>query len=498
MPLEEVTGRDQAVIAGQLGRAPRDLTGVAARCPCGYPAVIETGPVLAGEPNPTLLYVTCPTLVRAISRVEGRGGVSAFKQACREDAALRATLLEITHVYRARRDELAGSGDTAAGQRCCSPEAGIGGPESPEVASCLHAYAGALLAMMSGWLPGEPGEARRVWERFLPPLDESWCDDRRCGRWEAAARRAAIDVGTISVRLLVADPVDGRPRPVARLVEITRLGEGLQPGGPLNEEAKRRTAEVVARFAAEARRQGAESIVLAATSAARDAADGEQFIRDLGAVNEVVAAVLPGVREAQLAYAGATLDVAGSPVVLDIGGGSTEVMHRAADGTVQAVSLNIGASRATERWLRSDPSTAAEMAGAKEEAVTAFSRLGAAFGCAAPGPGRDGVAAQPPHLVGLAGTITTLACLDLGLAAYDPEQIHLCSLTLDSVRGLVARLGALTTAQRAELPCVQRGRAPVLVGGALILEAALETLGYTELTVSERDLLDGLVMLGVG
>jgi exopolyphosphatase/guanosine-5'-triphosphate,3'-diphosphate pyrophosphatase len=281
---------------------------------------------------------------------------------------------------------------------------------------------------------------------------------------------------------------------LVRRAEITRLGEGLRPGDRLSEAAKERTAEVVARFAGEARANGAGAIVLAATSAARDAADGAEFVSWLGHVNDLAAVVLPGCREAELAYAGASLDVPGDPLVLDIGGGSTEMMCRGDRGTVSSVSLALGASRATERWLKSDPPTADQLAAARQEAAAAFARVRPMFAGATTGESHGGVARS---LVGVAGTVTTLACLDAGLQTYDADYLHLRTLTLDCVRDLVRRLSAMTTAQRAALPCVQAGRAAVLLGGAVILRAAMETLGFDELTVSERDLLDGLVMHGL-
>ena len=520
-PREVVAPRDQAVIAGELGRQPRDLTGIAARCPFGYPAVIETAPIMTGgAPNPTLLYITCPSLATAVSRVEAGGGVRRLKAACRTDEQLRDVLLTITELYRARRAALVGETASPPGPRL---GAGIGGPEGPETAACLHAYAAALLAVMTGWLGGTSlgdaaGRARapeperpepekpvlverveEVWARFLPPVGESWCHDSRCSRWDTGRRPAAIDVGTISVRLLVADIVDDRPQTLVRRAEVTRLGEGLRPGGLLLEDAKRRTAEVVKRYASEARVGGADSIVLAATSAARNAVDGEEFIDDLGRDNGIEAVVLPGETEAELAFTGASLDVEGDPVVLDIGGGSTEVMRRLENGEVRAVSLEIGASRATERWLRSDPPTPREIANVYQEAQWAFKRIGFTFsagGSLMPAAAETADEAAKRRLVGVAGTVTTLACLDAGLQEYDAEVLHLRTLTLEGVRTLVEHLGSLTVKERAALPCMQRGRAPVIVGGAVILLAAMETLGYEELTVSERDLLDGLVLRG--
>ncbi len=538
-PQVMVGPRDQAVIAGQLGRRPHDLTGVPVRCPFNYPAVIETAPVLTGgAPNPTLLYLTCPTMVVAVSRAEAAGGVRALKSAVEADVTLRDLLDRITALYRRRRIELAGGAPSAVNGDA-RLDAGIGGPRGPEIASCLHAYAAALLATMSGWPAHAPATgacagmdagARQVWDRFLPPAADCWCAGGRCSRWDLAnrpdGRRAVIDVGTISVRLLVADVVDGRPCTLVRKAEVTRLGEGLRPGGPLAGGARRRTAEVVARFTAEARGYGVESLLLAGTSATREALDGREFLATLGEQHGVDVAVLSGCREAELAYAGASLDCPSeSMVLLDVGGGSTELIVHAEEGTIETVSLQLGASRATDTWIKSDPPVAGEIEAIYREAAQAFEgvrhRFGAELSGRTPYPGggscdgtsseggslEEGLLEGRPsvslpassrscRLVGVAGTVTTLACLDAGLERYDADSIHLSELSLDSVRQLAARLGALTTAERAALPCVQAGRAPVIVAGAVIVQAAMETLGYNRMTVSERDLLDGLVLRG--
>jgi exopolyphosphatase/guanosine-5'-triphosphate,3'-diphosphate pyrophosphatase len=354
-----------------------------------------------------------------------------------------------------------------------------------------------LLAARAGWFDNETTAAagEQAWERFLPPAETLWCADDRCARWGAdcaardvaatpdgaAQRVAAVDVGTISVRLLVADVSGRRPEEVFRRAEITRLGEGLQAGEALNAQARERTAAVVASLMAEARQLGAERVLIAGTSACRDAIDGAEFIRGLGEAHGARAMVLSGSEEASLAYAGACLDVAGHPVVLDVGGGSTELILGNNDGGIESVSLALGASRGTERWIHSDPPLQREMEAALAEAATLVEPLRATFG------GAD-------QLVGVAGTVTTLACVDAGLKAYDADIIHLRALTLESVDRLIGLLAGMTTSHRATLVCVQSGRAPVIVAGALIVKAAMRALGYTEMIISERDILDGLAL----
>jgi hypothetical protein len=206
-----VTVGDLAVVAGQLTRSPRCVAAVAVRCPYGYPAVIENAAMLAGAPNPTLFYLTCPVLVDAVSGAEAAGAVKDFRALVVADPEAALILQQITRWYRERRAFLAG--EDRAGARL---KAGIGGPSEPEKAACLHAYAAALLAVMSGWL-GAEGDgtgradaggaaaadatraalpsldpnvapfpirvARQIWSEFLPSVDDLWCLDGRCARF---------------------------------------------------------------------------------------------------------------------------------------------------------------------------------------------------------------------------------------------------------------------------------------------------------------------------
>jgi hypothetical protein len=182
-----VDSADLRVVAGQLGRPPRGVTGVAARCPYGYPAVIETAPVLGGAPNPTLLYLTCPTMAAAVSRAEAAGGVREFRAWVGVDVEAGRILRKITASYQARRAALAGEEQAHARLK-----AGIGGPRGAEKASCLHAYAAVLLAVTSGRFQNGLGlstdhflSVHRIWGRFFPPLEEMWCCESDCTRFES-------------------------------------------------------------------------------------------------------------------------------------------------------------------------------------------------------------------------------------------------------------------------------------------------------------------------
>jgi hypothetical protein len=179
-----ISSEDLAVIAGQLGRPPREITGVAVRCPFDYPAVIETAPTLGEAPNPTLLYLTCPTMARAVSRVEAAGAVREFRAWIQTDEEAYQTLEVITGGYKRRRASLAKGKSTRILRN-----AGIGGPAGPEKASCLHAYVAAMLAAASGWLEDESspnadhiGQLDKIWTRFFSPAEEMWCGDVVCRR----------------------------------------------------------------------------------------------------------------------------------------------------------------------------------------------------------------------------------------------------------------------------------------------------------------------------
>lgn len=483
-----------ALVSAQLGRPPRGRWQVVTNCPFGFPAVIETAPYLDdGTPFPTLFYLTCPSAVERITEIEASGGVEAFRQTLTADPESAAALDALHDLYRRRRHELATEIGIDGGAVL---ERGIGGPDGPLRASCLHAYAAALLAATESDV-SDP-DSSPVWRRLLSDMGPLWCDGARCALQadSEAVRRAAIDVGTNSVRLLVAlVGGDRRVHTLVRRAEITQLGSGLRPGGRFDPDARRRTAAAVSRFAEEARGLGVDRIRLVGTSAARDAEDGCAFIQSLGDQLQVDARVASGSEEAVLSYIGATLDLDADAVVIDIGGGSTEAVRAAeaarptGDGeervlspAVDAVSLNIGCVRGTEEWFTADPPPSAERTTARRVARDAFAPLAERFGAPA------GV------LVGVAGTITTLACLALGLESYDPDSIHLRVFTRKEMEVQVDALAALDPEARAALPCMQEGRARVIVAGGEILLGAMEASGWEKITVSERDMLDAIVL----
>jgi len=295
---------------------------------------------------------------------------------------------------------------------------------------------------------------------------------------------AALDCGTNSTRLLVVDP---RGRTLTRLMEITRLGKGVDATHKLDGDAIDRTVAVLRDFRVEMDRFGVDRARLVATSAVRDAVNREEFLRAASDAVGVPAELLSGYEEGRLAYAGATADLApadGDDVVVDIGGGSTELVV-GADGDVRAVSLAIGCVRLTERYLLHDPprsdelgaavaAVAAELDRATEEVPT--------LACLPPGS----------RLLGLAGTVSTLAALDQGLVDYDRDRLHHSVLTRDAVERWCERLAAEPARQRGTRPGMTPGREDVIVGGVLVFREVMIRFGFDNCLVSESDILDGL------
>jgi exopolyphosphatase/guanosine-5'-triphosphate,3'-diphosphate pyrophosphatase len=297
-------------------------------------------------------------------------------------------------------------------------------------------------------------------------------------------RVAAIDCGTNSIRLLVADLHDGTLTDVVRRMEIVRLGQGVDRTGRLAPEAIERTRVVLADYAAQLRELGAERIRMVATSATRDAANAGDFramvVDTLGVVPEVVS----GDEEARLSFTGA---VRGLPaeletpyLVVDIGGGSTEFVHGTA-AVDAALSVDIGCVRMTERHLHADPPTPEQIAAAEADITAAVDRALDAVN------GRDA-----RTLVGLAGSVTTVVAIALGLTEYDPERIHHARIGYAEVAKVTTDLLAATREQRLAIPVMHPGRADVIGAGALVLQVIMQRSGADAVVASEHDILDGI------
>jgi exopolyphosphatase/guanosine-5'-triphosphate,3'-diphosphate pyrophosphatase len=296
-------------------------------------------------------------------------------------------------------------------------------------------------------------------------------------------RFAAIDVGSNTVLLVVAERRAGRLEPLVERAEITRLGRGVDATGRLDAGAIADTVQALARFVAEARALGAGDIACVATSAARDARNGADFFAAARAAAGIVPEVIAGDEEARLVWESAWYDFGTTSLaVLDVGGGSTEVC--VGQGPVPSArrSLQIGAVRLTERVAPPDPPGGPALARLRSEARVA---LGAAEELLRGG--------RPDRLVAVAGTVTTLAAVEAALPAYDAATVHGSALSLGQLERLYARLGALTTDERARLPGMEPKRADVIVGGCAVVVEAMLRLGFDRLTVSDRGVRWGLL-----
>ena len=340
-------------------------------------------------------------------------------------------------------------------------------------------------------------------------------------------RVAVVDCGTNSLRLLLADVDPGRAEltDVARRMEIVRLGQGVDKTGRLAPEALARTIAALRDYAGIIASSGAQAVRMVATSATRDADNAAEFVRLVKEVLGVAPEVLTGAEEAVLSFTGATAELAAGPdrgpfLVTDIGGGSTEfvlgaVLARGDDppqtppapgGThpprpplggaypprpplggayppksPRAISVNVGCVRMTERHLHGDPPTGQEVAAAISDIDAALDTVAATV------PVR-----QARTLIGLAGSVTTVAAIAMGLPAYDAARIHHARVSAGDVHAVTRGLLVQTRAARAAIGVMHPGRVDVIGGGALVLDRLMERFGFGEVLVSEHDILDGM------
>jgi exopolyphosphatase/guanosine-5'-triphosphate,3'-diphosphate pyrophosphatase len=308
-----------------------------------------------------------------------------------------------------------------------------------------------------------------------------------------AVRRAAIDIGTVTTRLLVADVVDARVSEVLRRTVVTHLGEGLHATGVLSPVAVARVRETVEGFLRDIVDSGAEETFAVATSAARDAANGRELLAELE-VAGVRPRIIAGDTEARLSFLGATSEMEGDGIlVADLGGGSTELVFgsvHTVDGVrsteiTAARSVDVGSRRVLDMFLHTDPPTADELSAAAGWAADEMR------------PFFDSLRGRTRTLVTLAGTGTTLSAVRQRLTVYDPTRVHGSRLTGGDVADLREELAALPVAARREVPGMDPARADVIVAGAVILESILALSGVDSTVVSEHDILYGLVLAGV-
>jgi exopolyphosphatase / guanosine-5'-triphosphate,3'-diphosphate pyrophosphatase len=302
---------------------------------------------------------------------------------------------------------------------------------------------------------------------------------------------AAVDCGTNSTRLLVAGP-DGRT--IDRQMHVTRLGEGVDTARKLSADAIERTLSVLRDYRASMDRAGVVRARMVATSAARDAQNAEEFLSAAQETVGVVPELLSGDQEGKISFRGATAELAGlaqekgtTELVVDIGGGSTELVAGVPggpDSSIRVLSLDIGCVRVTERFLSSDPPTA-------NEVETARQAVGSVLTDARDNLGDVG---RGSRVIGLAGTVSTLGSLSLGLEHYERDKVHHAQLSYSDVDDWLATLASEPSSARAERPGMEPGRADVIVAGALILSLVMSIFDRNICLVSESDILDGMVL----
>jgi exopolyphosphatase / guanosine-5'-triphosphate,3'-diphosphate pyrophosphatase len=289
-------------------------------------------------------------------------------------------------------------------------------------------------------------------------------------------RVAAIDCGTNSLRLLIADadPAARRLTDVNRRMEIVRLGQGVDATGMLAPAALERTLRVLAEYAGEIRAAGATAVRMVATSATRDASNAADFSRGVRETLGVAPEVISGSEEATLSGGGSTEFVLG---------GEPDASHGGAPAAAElaGISVDIGCVRLTERHLQSDPPTEAEVKSATADIDRALDDVAVAI---------DVPAART--LVGLAGSVTTVTAIALGLAEYDPVRSHHARISAGAVHAVTQRLLSATRQERAAIGSMHPGRVDVIGAGALVLDRVMQRFGFAEVVASEHDILDGI------
>jgi exopolyphosphatase/guanosine-5'-triphosphate,3'-diphosphate pyrophosphatase len=301
---------------------------------------------------------------------------------------------------------------------------------------------------------------------------------------ENSQRVAVVDVGSNSTRLLVAD-VDGGVIVRERQSRVTRLGRGVDLSGQLSDEAIEAACAAIADYVAICREYGVDRIAAIATSAVRDASNGSAFVAELRERFALSARVLDGEEEARLTYRGATAEQppAIPTLVIDIGGGSTEMIVGTGTEIAFHTSLQAGVVRHTERHISGDPPTAVELEALAGDIRT---QIGNALA------GNDEARASAG--IAVAGTPTSLAAVELGLEPYDPARVHGHPLSLETIQRLLSQFASAPLAARAAIPGMHPDRAPTIIAGCVILIEAMRAFGLEQIQASEHDILYGMAL----
>jgi len=449
---------DREIVAQLLGREPSGLFAVVVRDNYGVPVVIKNAPFLAdGTPMPTLYWLCSPQALIEVSRLEAAGGVN------QAEAEVDATALENAHQrYQAARDAYIPLNHV--GPR---PSGGVAGTRIG--VKCLHAHYAWHLA------GGDDPVGRWVAERITNDNHEVTI------RKSTTGNVAAIDIGTNSTNLLIVDR-DGRT--VERRVTITRLGQGVDQSRHLSPEAIERTIICLSAYRDLLDQHDLPQLRIIASSASRDALNREEFFDQAEKVLGVRPELVSGEEEARLAYLGCTSHLVPDPnghLIIDIGGGSTELIMGTSQLS-QAHSIDVGAVRITERHLRHDPPQPEELLNAIGEVEDFF---------------EDVLRTNPSmklvrQIIGTAGTIVTVAAIEIGQQVFNANELHGFILTRDAIEDVFRTLATESLVDRRHNPGLPPERADVIVGGCCVLVALMRSLDANELTVSTNNILDGV------
>ena len=457
---------DIARVGELLGRVPQGQFEIVVRTKSGDPVVLRNAPFLDdGTPMPTRYWLLGEHETVIVGRLEASGGVN------QAEADIGPTALEETHIrYAAERD--AAIDPTHTGPR---PFGGVGGTRVG--VKCLHAHFGWWLAV------GNDPVGQWVADKLDVSRDDYVIVNSVRSRPVFTSPVAAIDIGTNSTNLLIVDPQGNE---IVREVNVTRLGKGVAASGLLDDSAITATVQQLAIYASLLKQHNVETLRVTATEACRRASNANTFLDQAQTVLGKRPEIISGVLEGQLAYHGALSKLEphnGTTIVVDIGGGSTEVMIGVGNELQHTVSFPFGAVVLTETELHRDPPRPEELTNAIG-LVTDFMD--------------DLVREQPQVLeatrvVGVAGTIVTIAAVELGIARFDPVALHDMTLTREAAEDVFRTLATESLANRKSNPGLPAERADVIVGGCCALVGIMRRLRLPSITVSVHNLLDGVV-----
>lgn len=508
---------EKNIVYRQLGRFPRGMVAVGARCVCGRPLAVITRPCLEdGTPFPTTCYLTSPESVKAVSRLEAQGIMREFNERLQSDESFAEHYMQAHQTYLRFRHVLAERlGDSE--EHIASMSAG----GMPTRVKCLHAIVAQTLVMGAHINPVGDEVLAAIRDEFAPDVCRCtipWTandDEDDLSREQTtqvqqvnqdhAVRVAAIDCGTNSIRLKIAQvSKTGMVDIVPRLLRVVRLGQDIDSTHRFSDEALQRVRQAAQEFAEVLRKNPVDAIRFVATSATRDASNRTVFEDMMREILGVEPEVISGIEEARLSFLGATSVVSRSSLqapylVVDLGGGSTELVlggdgqSSDTDTVVAAYSMDIGSVRMTERHLHTDPPTQAEIAEAIEDIDA---HIDEALQHVPVGRART--------IIGVSGTVTTMAALALGLKRYDHHAVDGVPIAIDQAYTVNDRFLHMPRSVRRNYNTIHPGRIDVVGGGAVVLSRILERVskavyedhgGVLETFVaSEHGLLDGITL----